>query len=133
QENGEVLNPKENSFLYSTPTDLPMYIRNEEGEIARWEFFGGNLKGVLKKLEYLADMGITILYLCPIFKARSNHKYDTGDYFAIDEMFGTLAEFEELVSEAKKRNIRIILDGVFNHTGSDSRYFNRYNTYPELG
>ncbi|AEB30396.1 alpha-amylase [Carnobacterium sp. 17-4] len=110
-----------------------MYIKNEDGEVVRWEFYGGNLKGIIQKLPYLKEMGITILYLSPLFEARSNHKYDTGDYLKIDPMFGDQDTFNELIQQAKEFGMRIILDGVFNHSGADSRYFNRYGTYPEMG
>ncbi len=96
-------------------------------------FFGGSLYGVCNKLDYLADLGIKTIYLSPIFKAYSNHKYDTGDYMKIDDMFGGEKAFSLLVKEAHKRNMRIILDGVFNHTGDDSLYFNRYGKYPQKG
>lgn len=97
------------------------------------DFFGGNLKGVEKKLDYLAELGISAIYLNPIFKAYSNHKYDTGDYMEIDPMFGTEADFERLTKVAKEKGIRIVLDGVFNHTGSDSKYFNKKGTYDSIG
>ncbi|WP_407371038.1 glycoside hydrolase family 13 protein [Carnobacterium sp.] len=132
-EDGQVLNPKKNSFLYANQEDLPMYIKNADGEIVRWEFYGGNLRGIIQKLPYLKEMGITILYLSPLFEARSNHKYDTGDYLKIDPMFGDQDTFKELIQKAKEYEMRIILDGVFNHSGADSRYFNRYGTYPEMG
>lgn len=132
-ENGKVLNPKQNSFLYANQEDLPMYIKDKNGEIVRWEFYGGNLTGIIQKLPYLKEMGITILYLSPLFEARSNHKYDTGDYLKIDPMFGDENTFKELIQEAKEFEMRIILDGVFNHSGADSRYFNRYGTYPGMG
>ena len=96
-------------------------------------FFGGTLWGVIEKLDYLKELGVNILYFCPIFKAFSNHKYDTGDYETVDEMFGGEEAFSELVKEAKKRDMRIILDGVFNHTGDDSKYFNRYGKYKNVG
>lgn len=96
-------------------------------------FFGGNLWGIAEKLDYLSSLGVTVLYLSPIFKAYSNHKYDTGDYETIDEMFGGEAAFSHLLTRAKERGIRIILDGVFNHTGDDSRYFNRYGKYAGVG
>ena len=96
-------------------------------------FFGGTLWGVVEKLDYLKELGVNILYLCPIFKAFSNHKYDTGDYETVDEMFGGDKAFDKLVKEAKKRDMRIILDGVFNHTGDDSKYFNRYGKYDSIG
>jgi 4-alpha-glucanotransferase len=91
------------------------------------------LRGVIKKLPYLSKLGITVIYLNPIFKAYSNHKYDTGSYEMIDPMFGNEDDFKELCAEAKKLGIRIILDGVFNHTGSDSQYFNKKGTYDSVG
>lgn len=103
------------------------------GKFLSNDFFGGNLEGVIKKLPYLEELGISAIYLNPIFKAYSNHKYDTGDYKEIDPMFGDDAVFKKLCSEAKKHNIRIILDGVFNHTGSNSRYFNREGEYDDVG
>jgi glycosidase len=87
----------------------------------------------MKKLDYLQELGIGGIYLNPIFKARSNHKYDTGDYMTIDEMFGDEEIFRKLILEAEKRGIRIVLDGVFNHVGADSIYFNAYGNYKELG
>ena len=96
-------------------------------------FFGGTLWGVIEKLDYLKELGVNILYFCPIFKAFSNHKYDTGDYETVDEMFGGDEAFFELVKEAKRRDMRIVLDGVFNHTGDDSKYFNRYGKYKGVG
>lgn len=130
---GLVSSTKKNSFLYASPEDRPMYIKDEAGDIIRWEFFGGNLKGVIKKLSYLADLGITILYLNPIFEARSNHKYDTGNFLKIDPMFGNEDIFKELIEKANEFGIHIILDGVFNHVGADSRYFNRYGNYEDIG
>lgn len=97
------------------------------------EFFGGDLYGVIEKLDYIASLGVTCIYLSPIFDAASNHKYDTGDYEHVDAMFGGDAALSALLQAAQKRNIRVILDGVFNHTGSDSRYFNQKGTYPTCG
>ena len=97
------------------------------------DFFGGNFSGIEKKLDYLKELGISCIYLNPIFKAYSNHRYDTGDYENVDETLGTNGDFEKLCRAAGKKGIRIILDGVFNHTGSDSRYFNKNGTYSELG
>ena len=111
-----------------TPNYLPV-----NGEILNNDFFGGDLRGIIQKLDYLKSLNVGIIYLNPIFKAYSNHKYDTGDYMEIDPMFGTLLDFETLCFEAKRRGIKIILDGVFNHTGSNSKYFNRENEYPTLG
>lgn len=132
-ENGDITERKKNSFIYSTQEDLPLYIKNEAGEIVRWEFFGGNLKGIIKKLPYLAELGITILYLNPIFEARSNHKYDTADFLKIDPMFGDEAQFKELIKQSEQLGMKIILDGVFNHVGADSRYFNQFNSYNSIG
>lgn len=103
------------------------------GEYKSNDFFGGNLEGIIKKLPYLEELGITVIYLNPIFKAASNHKYDTGSYEEIDPMFGDEETFSRLCAEAKKRGIRIILDGVFNHTGDDSMYFNKYGHYDSVG
>jgi len=97
------------------------------------EFFGGNLRGIIEKLDYLVDLGITVLYLNPIFEAFSNHRYDTGDYMKIDPLLGTTEDFVELCQATRERGIRIVLDGVFNHTGSDSIYFNKEGRYPGLG
>ena len=96
-------------------------------------FFGGNLDGIIEKLDYLQSLSVNCIYLSPIFKAYSNHKYDTGDYRKIDEMFGGEEAFFRLLSACKARSIRVILDGVFNHTGDDSLYFNRYGKYDSLG
>ena len=132
-EKGMPLSLKPNSYLYSSWEDLPTYIKETNGKILRWDFYGGNLKGVINKLDYLEELGVTCIYLNPIFLARSCHKYDTADYSLIDPMFGDEKIFKELIEEAKKRNIYIILDGVFSHTGSDSIYFNKYNTYDTVG
>lgn len=97
------------------------------------DFFGGNLKGVEEKLDYLKELGVTVIYFNPIFRAASNHKYNTGDYETIDPSFGTKEDFESLCARAKEKGIRVMLDGVFSHTGSDSRYFNRYGHYDSVG
>ena len=97
------------------------------------DFYGGDLQGVIEKLDYLEDLGVSVLYLNPIFEAYSNHKYDTGDYMKIDPMFGDEKVFKELCKQAKRRGMSVILDGVFNHTGSDSRYFNREGNYDSVG
>lgn len=114
--------------------DVPHYKADQfGGEYLANDFYGGNLDGIIKKLPYLKKLGISTIYLNPIFKSYSNHKYDTGDYQEIDPMFGDNDLFEKLCNSAKELGIRIILDGVFNHTGSDSRYFNKYNKYPTVG
>ena len=96
-------------------------------------FFGGTLDGICDKLDEIAALGVGTIYLSPIFEAYSNHKYDTGNYEKVDDMFGGDAAFERLVAETAKYGIKVILDGVFNHTGDDSKYFNRYGRYDEIG
>ena len=111
----------------------PNYDRRPNGDIGSWDMYGGSLEGIRGKLDYLESMGITALYLNPIFMAQSNHRYDTADYLQIDPMLGTKEDFERLCADAAKHGISIILDGVFNHTGRDSRYFNYFGNYPEKG
>lgn len=111
----------------------PTYRKSEDGDILEWDFYGGTLRGVREKLDYLADFGVTVIYLNPIFEAASNHRYDTADYLRIDPMLGDEEEFCALAREAAEHGISIMLDGVFNHCGQDSRYFNRYGNYPEPG
>lgn len=96
-------------------------------------FYGGNLYGIIDKLDHIASLGVTLIYLSPIFDAASNHKYDTGDYMSVDSLFGGDDALEMLITEAGKRGIGIILDGVFNHTGADSRYFNKLGSYDSVG
>ncbi len=97
------------------------------------DWFGGDLAGVTTNLGYLKDLGVTVLYLNPIFAAASNHAYDTRDYTTIDPRFGTPADWVALVKAAKARGIHVVLDGVFNHVSSDSPYFDRYGHYPTVG
>ena len=98
-------------------------------------FYGGDLRGIIQKVEdnYFTNLGVTVLYLNPIFRSPSNHKYDTADYMTIDPDFGDLADFQELVQKAGQHGIKVILDGVFNHTSSDSKYFDRYSRYNSAG
>lgn len=101
----------------------------DRGEVLNNDFFGGNFRGITEKLPYIASLGATILYLNPIFKAFSSHRYDTGDYKTPDPMLGTEADFVQLCQEARKLGIHVILDGVFSHTGSNSLYFDRYRAF----
>lgn len=112
---------------------IPQHAKRPGGKVENNEFFGGNLWGVLEKLPYLQSLGVSVLYLSPIFRAYSNHKYDTGDYEHVDPSFGGDEALSALLTEAKRYGIRVICDGVFNHTGDNSRYFNRPGHYPELG
>ena len=104
--------------------DWPFYTTDPKtGDIAKYDFFGGTLDGVAEKLPYLKSLGISILYLNPIFESVSNHKYDTGDYKKVDAGFGGNEAFARLQKAAVEAGIHLILDGVFSHTGSDSLYF----------
>ena len=113
--------------------DTPDFLPDEQGEIRNRDFFGGDLPGITGKLDYLKGLGVTTVYLNPIFEAASNHRYNTADYLAIDPMLGKEEDFQTLCQEAHKRGMRILLDGVFNHTGSVSRYFNADGSYPDVG
>ena len=97
------------------------------------DFYGGTLKGIEEKLPYLKTLGVDCLYLNPIVEARSNHRYDTADYLRADPVLGSNEDFERLCLRAEELGIRILLDGVFSHTGADSLYFNRYGNYPGTG
>ncbi|HMM19104.1 MAG TPA: bifunctional glycogen debranching protein GlgX/4-alpha-glucanotransferase [Selenomonadales bacterium] len=131
---GRIENPPRGSLIHPYWDDTPFYVRDmKNGHIFAYDFFGGNLQGVLAKLPYLRELGVSVIYFNPVFESPSNHKYDTGDYKAIDPMFGDNELFRQLCAEAGKLGIAIILDGVFSHTGSDSRYFNRNGRYPDLG
>ncbi|MEA5003409.1 MAG: glycoside hydrolase family 13 protein [Christensenella sp.] len=97
------------------------------------DYYGGNFGGIADSLDYLRDMGVTALYLNPIVEAASNHRYNTGDYKNADPILGTNEDFEELARQAQQHGIRLILDGVYSHTGDDSVYFNKYGHYDSLG
>ena len=118
--------------LHENWEDVPDYLPDGDGEYCR-DFFGGDLAGIREKLPYLRELGVETLYLCPIFEASSNHRYNTGDYRRIDPMLGTEEDFRALCQEAHALGIRVILDGVFNHNGRDSRYFNADGRYDTLG
>ncbi len=113
--------------------ETPNHIREEDGTLDTSDFFGGNFKGIESKIEYLHDLGIDIIYLNPIFESASNHRYDTGDYEKPDSMLGDIDDFKSLCKKAEEYDIRIILDGVFSHTGADSKYFNKYGNYDSSG
>ena len=119
--------------IHENWSNLPDWRPDAQGEVRNCDFFGGSLQGILSKLDDLADFGVTVLYLNPVFESASNHRYNTADYRAIDPMLGTEDDFHHLCQEAKRRGIRVILDGVFNHTGSQSRYFNDDGFYSDTG
>ena len=132
-EDKTINSPKKDSFIYGRWDDNPMYIKDGFGKIARWDFYGGNIKGIIKKLDYIKSLGANIIQLSPVFKSSSCHKYDTGDYEFIDEMFGTNNEFKELCEVAEGKGIKIILEVVLSYTSSDSKYFNKLGNYNEIG
>lgn len=131
---GDKIIPKKGAVYHADWNDDPCYYKDPDTkEIVAYDFFGGNIAGLKEKLDYLVELGITCVYLNPVFESESNHHYDTGDYHKIDPILGTNEEFKGLIELAKSKGIRIIIDGVFSHTGSNSRYFNRYGKYDTLG
>ena len=106
--------------------DEPIVVEGDEQGIWNNDFYGGDLKGITKKLDYIESLGVEILYLSPIVYSQSTHRYDASDYEVVDPYAGTMEDLRELCDEAHKRGIKVVLDAVFNHTGSDSKYFNKY-------
>ncbi len=104
-----------------------------DGKVLNNDFYGGNFRGIMEKLDYLQSLGVTVIYLNPISKSFSSHRYDTGDYKTPDPMLGTMAEFRALCNAVHERGMRIILDGVYSHTGSNSLYFNKEGAFPGKG
>ena len=119
------VHPSWNEEVDWRPTEDDLVLNND--------FFGGNFRGITEKLDYIADLGVNLLYLNPISKSFSSHRYDTGDYKTPDPMLGTEEDFAELCRQAHSRGIRVILDGVYSHTGSNSPYFNREGQFDSLG
>ena len=125
---------KRGAVIHASWQDPPCYYKDPDTkEIIAYDFFGGNIAGVRAKLPYLKDLGISVIYFNPVFESESNHRYDTGDYKKIDPLLGTNEEFEDFCREARKLGIRVVLDGVFSHTGANSRYFNKKGEYDSLG
>ena len=129
-------------FANGDPTNDPPDVQPWGGRPTPGNFFGGDLKGITDHLDYIADLGVNAIYLNPIFSSPSNHKYSTSDYFQIDPSFGSRETFVELLGRCHRRGIRLVLDGVFNHTGTShwafqdivkrgesSRYLGWYNIY----
>lgn len=117
--------------MHSSWNAMPVWEPNRDGMITNNDYFGGNLKGIEEKLPYIASLGVTVIYLNPIFESHENHRYNTANYEKIDRMLGTEEDFVSLCKTAKSMGIRIILDGVFSHTGADSIYFNKFGRYGE--
>ena len=101
----------------------------EKGEVLNNDFYGGNFRGITEKMDYIASLGVTILYLNPISKSFSSHRYDTGDYKTPDPMLGTIEEFTAMCDAAHQRGIKVVLDGVYSHTGSNSLYFDKEKAF----
>ena len=120
------------AVMHKSLDEHPIHLPDKKGT-HNYDFYGGNLSGITQKLDYISLLGVNCIVLSPVFEAFSNHKYDTGDYTKIDPMFGTTEDFEELIEKASKYGIKIIIDGVFNHTGSDSVYFNKNKSYKSIG
>ena len=118
--------------LHESFSESPEVV-SADGKYYADDFFGGNFNGIREKLDYLEELGVGIIYLSPIFKAFSNHRYDTGDYLKVDELLGTEDDLKKLLDAAHEKGMKIILDGVFNHSGADSLYFNKFGTYDSLG
>ncbi len=113
----------------TTPPDWSPTIEGARGR----DYFGGDLRGVTQRLPYLRSLGVTVIYFNPIFAARSNHRYDTSDYYKIDPALGTLQDWQQLERAAQLLGMRIVVDGVFNHLSSDSPFFDRYHAYAATG
>lgn len=111
--------------------DTPFYKPDEKGVVRNNDYFGGDLQGIIEKLPYIKSLGVTVIYLNPIFEAHENHRYNTANYEKIDPLLGTEEDFKELCAKAKEMGISVILDGVFSHTGADSIYFNKFGRYGE--
>ena len=120
-------------WVHQSWEEEPEYRPDQNGEIRNRDFFGGSLAGIRTKLPYLRDLGVETIYLCPIFEGPENHRYGVGDYEKVDPMLGTKEEFSALCAEAHAMGMRIMLDGVFNHTAFVSKYFNGDGSYPNAG
>lgn len=120
-------------YIYSEFSGTPEYRQNNGACSLGNDYFGGDIKGITEKLGYIAELGVSVIYLNPVFEAHSNHRYNTADYMKIDPLLGTEEDLRELCAEAEKLGISVILDGVFSHTGDDSRYFNREMRYSDTG
>ena len=130
---GDVQIDKDGIIIHKSTKEDPLFLPNNKGKVLNNDFYGGNLNGIREKLPYLESLNVSAIYLNPIFKAYSNHRYDTGDFMQIDPMLGDENDLKNLINAAKKHKINIILDGVFNHVGVDSVYFNKYGHYQSIG
>jgi glycosidase len=131
-ENNDEMRPAPVGRILHTDWNTPPNWRvNSDGIYSSNDFFGGNLRGIEEKLDYLYSLGVTCIYLNPIFESHENHRYSTANYEKIDILLGNEDDFVSLCDKAKRLGMGIILDGVFSHTGADSVYFNKYGRYGE--
>lgn len=112
--------------------DIPEFIYDNPDYKAN-DYFCGNIDGIIEKLDYIKSLGVNVIYLNPIFESPEYHRYSTADYMKLDPYFGTNEKFKEFTECCKVKGIKVILDGVFSHTGADSVYFNKYNNYHSVG
>lgn len=113
--------------------DEEMIIGPDSNGIWNADFYGGDILGIEKSLDYIKSLGVSILYLSPVVWSQSNHRYDTSDYLEVDPYAGCNEDLRKLCDAAHKKGMKVVLDAVFNHTGNDSKYFNEYNTFPNIG
>ena len=123
--------PPIDRVLHADWNEMPEWRPDSQGRITNNDYYGGNFGGIEQKLPYLESLGVTAIYLNPVFEAHENHRYNTANYERIDSMLGTQDDFVRLCKSAKERGIGIIIDGVFSHTGADSIYFNKFGRYGE--
>ncbi len=115
--------------VHENTRECPVYLPDKNGKIMNNDFYGGNLKGITEKLDYIKDLGVSVIYLNPIFMAYSNHRYDTADYKRIDPMLGDEDDFKNLCDTAHQKGMKIIIDCAFSHTGSNSIYFDKMGIF----
>lgn len=119
--------------IRTDPDGIPVYMPDKNGIIRNNDYFCGDFKGIESKLSYIASLGVNCIYLNPISEAHSNHRYDTADYMKPDPLLGTTEDFSSLCKKAQEYGIKVIIDGVYSHTGADSIYFNKYGRYGNCG
>lgn len=118
--------------IHKSLKDEPIW-ELQNGRMLNNDYYSGDLKGIEESIPYLKTLNVSIIYLNPIFESHTNHRYDTANYLKIDPLLGTKEDFISLCKTAHENDIKIILDGVFNHTGADSIYFNKFNRYDTVG
>ena len=123
---------KNERIFHENWDEIPIFLPQQNPYLAN-DYFGGNLRGITERLDYLKELGVGIIYLNPVFESSENHRYSTADYKKIDPYLGTEKDFTDFTKACKKRGIRVILDGVFSHTGADSVYFNKFGHYDSVG